>query len=129
MSTPDLSSSCCGAPVDAYTGGEGTQSWYCTRCGKPCDAHCEKVATTRQCEARVPGWFGVWLAICEAPPTAAWVAGCAHDHVVTRWLRDKHAVQPRTAGCRQCFDAGHECEMHALGVVRTGPEFTMDPPL
>lgn len=30
-------SSCCGAKLNVATADEGTQSWECRGCGKPCD--------------------------------------------------------------------------------------------
>lgn len=75
-----------------------------------------------------PDWPGLeWVAFCENPATAAWTAGCVHEHITTKFLCDEHAVVPDAVGCKACFEAGHECEMTAIGRTAIGPEFATEP--
>jgi hypothetical protein len=65
-----------------------------------------------QCAAAAPTEFG-WLMYCDRPATALHRYACEHEHVVDRATCDEHAPEPGAVGCRQCFDAGHECDMAA----------------
>lgn len=76
-----------------------------------------------RCEAAVPSAggfdigngdaYGVRWEQCGQPAAAVHRYACVHEHVVEKVTCAGHAPQPGIVGCRQCFDAGHECELRA----------------
>jgi len=52
----------------------------------------------------------IWTS-CGLPAVAEHVYACVHGHVVRKPVCAGHLPGPGMVGCRQCFDAGHECEM------------------
>lgn len=68
----------------------------------------------QRCEAAVPGIVpGLWVGICGKPATAVFKYMCVHEHWKVRSTCDEHRPEPGAVGCRECWDAGHECELRA----------------
>ena len=69
------------------------------------------------CEAALPSFNAVfgqsWVPICSNPATETWDYGCVHEHVKRRRTCRLHRPAPDQVGCRECFEAGHECPLVA----------------
>lgn len=65
-----------------------------------------------KCQAAIPasgharGWDE-----CGAPAVATYSYACVHGHIVTRDTCAEHEPVEGDVGCRQCWDAGHDCPM------------------
>jgi len=66
---------------------------------------------TRTCEASVPALVG-WL-VCGERAIAVRRYACVHEHVHDRPTCGEHQPQLGIVGCKECWDAGHECGMEA----------------
>lgn len=78
----------------------------------------------RACQAMIPhlGWHGVLFAPCGEPAVVLgdYSCSCPLAHARRRWSCARHEPVPGTVGCRQCWDAGHECPMTWRVVARAG---------
>lgn len=73
------------------------------------------------CTAALPLASGGWQE-CGQPTVSTYAYACQHKHVVIKSTCAEHKPVPGTVGCRQCWDAGHECAMAITGPVPTIPE-------
>ena len=73
------------------------------------------VPTGRSYTARLDDIFPgpIAWAECGEPAVAVHVYRCGHGHEKRRATCPAHAPEPGQVGCRDCYDAGHECAMTA----------------
>lgn len=64
------------------------------------------------CQAAVPAseYHSGWEE-CGAPAVDTYSYCCVHEHVVTKATCAEHAPAADLVGCRQCWEAGHDCPM------------------
>jgi hypothetical protein len=58
---------------------------------------------------------GQWVE-CGAPGVSLHRYGCIHEHVKEMWSCVLHEPEPGAVGCRDCFDAGHLCDLISQAV-------------
>lgn len=90
--------------------------------GEPASRHAGVAETPDLCQALIPSWStrgSLVFLPCGLIATELYDYGCEHEHVRRRWNCPAHSpADGQPAGCKQCFDLGHECPFTAVLVRR-----------